>query len=310
MNRVMSFLMALGAGGAALLSTGCVEVERHEFEELTAKLDKVEMEMKNKNELQVHLYNELVTKHGALTKQVTELDMLLRALQASATRLEESVKMIKAPRVDPDPKQGDGPAKTPTVGEKIEDILLHVQTVLGELRQGKVKTDEAAAQLRPYAKDATPLVLNELAGAVTKFEYAKQLESILSKFPPADLKVPFQKALTQRGLRESAARVVGQTKDVELAKVLEEHIDSNDEDFRLTIGESLVQCRNAKGVPILIANLRSSEVTTRTIAIAALKRLNRGDDFGYRAQLAAEQNGAPLKSWEEWAEKFGKTIFE
>jgi len=96
----------------------------------------------------------------------------------------------------------------------------------------------------------------------------------------------------------------------ELGKLLEEHWDSNDEDFKLLIGESLVLCRNAKGIPILVVSLRSGEVTTRTIAISALKRLARGQDFGYRAQSTNEQNAAALKSWEEWFEKGGKTIFD
>jgi hypothetical protein len=298
------------AAGVTPFATGCVEVDRQEFDELKSKFENFQIEAKNKNELQVHLYNELVQKHGALTKQVTDLDVLLRTLQATASRLEDQVKSILAdprPAVGP---AGDAPAINPASKPKIEDILLTIETTLNQLRQGKIKTEEAATQLRPFAKDAAPRILDELAGAVTKFDYSKQLESVLAKFPPADLKVPLQKALGQRGLRESAARVVGQTKDPELGKVLEDYIDTPDEDFRLVVGESLVHCRNAKGIPILILTLKSGEVTTRTIAIAALKRLNRGEDFNYRAQQAPEKNAPAVKSWEEWAEKFGKTIFD
>lgn len=306
MKKLMGLVLALGATPFA---TGCTEIDRQEFDDLKGKFENFQIEAKNKNELQVHLYNELVQKHAGLTKQVADLDVLLRTLQATASRLEDDVKALRAAR-PATPASGDAPTAVTPAKEKVEDILLHVETTIGQLRQGKLKTEEAVAQLRPYAKDAAPRVLDELAGAVTKFDYAKQLESILSKFPPADLKVPIQKALTQRGLRESAARIVGAAKDPELGKVLEDHLDSTDEDFRLVIGESLVLCRNAKGIPVLIADLKSGEMTTRTIAISALKRLNRGEDFNYRAQQAPEQNAGAVKSWEEWAEKFGKTIFD
>jgi HEAT repeat protein len=308
MKKLMAVILA---AGAAPFAAGCVEVDRQEFDDLKGKFENFQIEAKNKNELQVHLYNELVQKHGALTKQVADLDVLLRTLQATASRLEDQVKVLAATPRPAGAQPGDAPTSVPSgPKEKIEDILLHIETTINQLRQGKIKAEEAASQLRPYAKDAAPRILDELAGAITKFDYSKQLESVLAKFPPADLKVPLQKALGQRGLRESAARVVGQTKDPELGKILEEYLEAPDEDFRLVVGEALVQCRNAKGIPILIITLKSGEVTTRTIAIAALKRLNRGEDFNYRAQQAPEQNAGAVKSWEEWAEKFGKTIFD
>lgn len=304
MKKMTAIVLALAGAAAA----GCVEVERQEFDALDKSLKNLEIQSKNQNELHVHLYNELVQKHAGLVKQVTEVDVLVRAMQSSVAQLESQVKaLVEGQRRV---KVPDGPQVAPATPEKLEDILLHVNTTIGELRQGKLKTEEAVSLLAPYALHAVPKVLDELAGAVTKFDYAKQLESILAKFPPDSLKTPIKSALAQRGLRESAARVVGQTKSPDLGKLLEEHSDSNDEDFKLVIGESLVLCRNAKGIPILVVSLRSGEVTTRTIAISALKRLARGQDFGYRAQSTSEQNAAALKSWEEWFEKGGKTIFD
>ncbi len=305
MKKMMAIVLAL-AGAAA---TGCIEVERQEFDALDKSLKNLEIQSKNQNELHVHLYNELVQKHAGLVKQVTEVDVLVRAMQSSVARLEDQVKALAAGQRGAKPP--DGPQVEPGGNpEKVEDIQLRVNTTIGELRQGKLKTEEAVTLLTPYALHAVPRVLDELAGAVAKFEYAKQLESILARFPPDSLKTPIKSALVQRGLRESAARVVGQTKNPDLGKLLEEHSDSTDEDFKLLIGESLVLCRNAKGIPILVVSLRSGEVTTRTIAISALKRLARGQDFAYRAQFTNEQNAAALKSWEEWFEKGGKTIFD
>ena len=293
---------------ALAAAVGCADVDRHEFDGLKDKVDKLELETKNKNELQVHLFNELVQKHMGLSTQVAQLDVLVRALQATASRLEDQVKAILA---NPPPLPPDGPAAAPPKNpEKLEEIILFVKTKLGELRQGKIKTEEAVPLLLPYAVHAAPLALDELAGAVTNFEFAKQLETILSKFPVDALKVPLRKALGQRGLRESAARVIGQTKAPELGKLLEEHAEAADDDFKLLIGESLILCKNAKGLPILIASLRNAEVTNRTIAIAALKKLAQHQDFGFRPALTMEQNATAIKSWEEWYEKGGKTIFD
>jgi hypothetical protein len=307
MKKLVMALALAGAGGSTVFTTGCVEVERGEFDSVKDKLDKIELETKNKNELQVHLFNELVQKHGALAGQVAQLDILVRALQSSVSSLEDRVKVLER---RPQPPDGPPTVNGPGPQAKLEEILLQVERTITELRQGKIKAEEATAMLHPYASQATPRLLDELAGAVTKFDYAKQLESILSKFPPADLKTPIQKALTQRGLRESAARIIGQTRNPELGKVLEEHADSLDEDFRLVVGESLVLCRNPKGIAILVICLRSAETTTRTIAISALRRLNRGQDLSYRAQHTNEENAAAIKSWEDWAEKYGKTIFD
>ena len=301
----MKNLMAVAL---ALAGAWCVEVERQEFDALSGTVKNLEIQSKNQNELHVHLYNELVQKHTGMVKQLTELDVLAHAMQSSVARLEDQVKALIDAQKNTDLRDGPRvPAKNP---ETIDGILLHINTTLGELRQGKLKTEEAVSLLTPYALHAVPKVLDELAGAITKFDYAKQLESILAKLPVDSLKAPIKSALGQRGLRESAARVIGQTKNSELGKLLEDQIESNDEDFKLVVGESLVLCRNVKGIPILVVTLRSGEVTTRTIAISTLKRLARGQDFGYRAQFSNEQNAASLKSWEEWYDKGGKTIFD
>jgi hypothetical protein len=75
-------------------------------------------------------------------------------------------------------------------------------------------------------------------------------------------------------------------------------------------GESLVRCRNSAGIPALIQCLRSEQRDTRTITINALRPLNRGQDFGYRAQQPPMENASSIKQWDEWAEKFGKVIFD
>jgi hypothetical protein len=292
---------------AALGAAGCSEVDPQEFDTLNRDETQLKLKVEKLNSNQTLLYERVVANVEALNRKVAEMDGLVRAMRASVERLEDQVKMISVPQTT----AGGSPSETAKGSKaKIEDILQEIDTTLRELGAGKLRKEEAAQRLKPYAKDAAPKLLDEIEGSTTKFEYTKQLEYILAQMPPAELKVPLQRALGQGGVQESAARVIGSTRDAGLSKLLEEYVGVKDEDFRLIVGESLVQCRNSAGIPILVQSLRSDQEASRTIAIASLRKINRGEDFGYRSLLSADQNASALRSWGEWADKFGKTIFE
>jgi outer membrane murein-binding lipoprotein Lpp len=302
----------------ALAAVGCVDlVEKEEFDELTRKFEKFSAQMAQKNDMQALYSDEHVKRTTALEKKVGEMDILLNTMKAQVARLEDIAKTMRA-EIDAfgkAPSPASQPGQQPAGSEaaktiKIEDILLEIETVVTQLRSGKLKTDEAAAKLKPYAQHAAPRLITELHESIARFDYTKQLETILSKFPPAELKVPLVGALKRRATRDAAARIVGQVKDRELSKILEEYIGDADEDFRLNVGDALVGCRNSAGIPLLLQCLKSESGATRTIAIAALKKVNRGEDLGYRPQLAVEANAAAIKAWEEWSDKFAKTLFE
>jgi outer membrane murein-binding lipoprotein Lpp len=302
----------------ALAAVGCVDlVEKEDLDEVTKKVDKLSAQVAQKNDMQALLYEELVKRTNGLEKKVGEMDITVNTMKAQVERLEDQTKTLRAqmegisksgPAGVSNPGQPAGGEQAKTL--KIEDILLEVQTTLSELRSGKIKADEAATRLKPWAQHAAPILITELRGSLTRFEYAKQLESILAKFPPAELKVPMQGALRQRGVRDAAARVIGATGDRELSKLLEEYLTEGDEDFRLAVGDALVRCRNGAGIPLLLFSLKSDQSATRTIAISALKKINRGEDLGYRPQLSPEANAAAIKAWDEWSDKFAKTLFE
>jgi outer membrane murein-binding lipoprotein Lpp len=301
----------------ALMAVGCVDlVEKEDLDDLSHKVEKLSAQVAQKNDMQALLYEELVKRTGGLEKKVNEMDIMVGTMKAQVARLEDIAKTMqgqidalgKAPVQNPrNPDQAvvDVPKQL-----KIEDILLEVETVVTQLRGGKIKTDEAVTRLKPFAQHAAPRLITELQESIARFDYAKQLEQVLAKFPPAELKVPLQGALKRRITRESAARVIGAAGDKELSKVLEEYLGEGDEDFRLNIGDALVKCRNNSGIPLLLQCLRSDQGATRTISISALKKINRGEDLGYRPQLSVEANGAAIKSWDEWSDKFAKTLFE
>jgi hypothetical protein len=300
----------------ALLAVGCVDlVEKEELDALSNKFDKFSAQAAQKNDVQALYADQVVKQVTGLEKKVGEMDIMLNTMKAQIARLEDLAKTMqgqidalgKAPSSNPGTP---GQATETTKALKIEDILLEVETVITQLRGGKIKADEAVTRLKPFAQHAAPRIISELRDSIARYDYTKQLEQILGKFPPAELKVPLTGALKHRATRESAARVVGAAADKELSKILEDYLAENDEDFRLNIGDSLVRCRNGSGIPLLLLSLKSDQGTTRTIAISALKKINRGEDLGYKAQLSVEANAAAIKSWDEWSDKFAKTLFE
>lgn len=314
----MSILKLAIPAVLALMAIGCVDlVEKEDLDELTRKFEKLSAQVAQKNDMQALLYEEIVKRVTGLEKTVGQVDILTNTMKAQVARLEDQVKTLNAQieALSKAPPTGTpGTPGQPAVEQaktlKIEDILLEIQTVLAELRGGKIKADEAAVRLKPWAQHAAPQLVSELRTSLAKFEYAKQLESILAKLPPVELKVPLQGALKQRGIREAAARVIGATGDKELSHILEEYVGEMDEDFRLAIGDALVRCRNGSGIPLLLSSLKSDQSATRTIAISTLKKINRGEDLGYKPQLTPEANSAGIKAWDDWSEKFAKTLFE
>jgi outer membrane murein-binding lipoprotein Lpp len=312
----MKILKAVLPAALALAAAGCVDiVEKEDLDEVTHKVEKLSAQVAQKNDMQALLYEEVVKRVNGLEKKVGEMDILVNTMKAQVARLEDLTRTMqgqidalgKAPAPNP-ANPGAPAAEAPKM--KLEDVLLEVETVVTQLRGGKLKSDEAVTRLKPFAQHAAPRLLTELRESLTRYDYAKQLEFVLGKLPPGELKVPLQGALKRPGLREAAARIVGAAGDKELSKILEEYLGESDEDFKLNIGDALVRCRNASGIPLLLQCLRSEQGATRTIAIAALKKLNRGEDLGYRAQLSVESNAASIKAWDEWSDKFAKTLFE
>lgn len=304
----------------AATAAGCAAAAKpEEVKKVRDDLEKLEITVTNNNNLQAHLYDRVVDANRALTDKVAKMERLVMALEATIERLERQGPAAAAappvPVASPEGNKTAGaseeriPPATPPK-KSIEDVLAESESSLAQLRERKATEEEVAARLRPYAKDAAPYLMGELRRAVTKVDFTKQIETVLSKFPAADLLVPLEKALGDRLIRLSSARIVGALRDKGLSRILEAHASSDDEDFRLAVGEALVRCRNVAGIPALVQSLRSAQTDTRIIAISTLKAVNRGQDFGYKAPLDADRNAAAIRAWEEWADKFGKTIFD
>ncbi len=307
MNKLSIAIAALAVAGCGSYS------EKTESDRLHEELTDLKLKIEKNNTGQSYAVDQLINANKGLVERVVKLEILASGLETTLRHLDEQVRTLAAAqaagagRASTDPTGAKPPAAP---AKKLEDILLDIETTVGQLRDQKIKADEAAVLLKPWARHAIPRLLEELDRSLTRFDYAKQLEKVLAAMPAADLKLPLRDAAGRRSVRESAARVVGQTKDKELSKILEEHAASPDEDFRLAAGEALVLCRNAAGIPPLLQCLKSDQGATRTIAASALRKANRGEDFKYRPQLSPAENAASIKSWEDWAAEYGKTIFD
>ncbi len=298
----------------ALAACSSYPDEQDPQSKLSLELEKLRAEMKQLNAQQVMAYEQLSTNYRVQAELSTKLDIQMKSVQAELKVLQDQVRTLQAQvaagGAPTTPPAAPGTPPLPGSARRVEDIQADIEATLAGLSSGKLKREEAATLLKPHPTYAVPRVLDEIKRSPTRFEYLKQLEHILSQLSPRELKVFLREALTERAARDSAARVIGMAKDSELGRLLEEHARTKDEDFRLLCGDSLVACRNAAGIGPLVESLKSKEISTRTIAIAALKRVNRGESFGYSAPLSLDQNAGAIKSWEEWAAKFGPTLFD
>jgi hypothetical protein len=300
---------------AALALAGCGSYpEKSEGDALRDEMTDLKLKVEKNNSGQSYAVEQLVNANKGLVERVTQLEILVRGLETTVRYQDEQLKTLAAARAAapnrPEASTPNAPAQPAAPVKKLEDILLEVETTVGQLRDGKLGPDEASTLLKPWARHAIPRLVEELDRSLTRFDYAKKLEKVLAAMPPADLQLPLREALQRRGTREAVCRVVAQAKDKDLSKIVEELADAPDEDTKLAAGEALVNSRNVAGIAPLIACLKSEQGATRTIAVSALKKVNRGEDFRYRPQLSPAENAPAIKAWEEWAEKFGKSIFD
>jgi HEAT repeat protein len=294
----MKKLMSL----AILAVTGCASGGAREEGELRRKVDELEKALDTKNAQAVNLYRDLLDKHDKLQKKVLDMEHALTVVDSALKRIEE--------RLKGGGQIPNGGGKTEDTNPKAVDVATTTSEALLSMKTGKLSWEQVSAQLKGIARDAAPILVDELKRSATDRTYATRLIAILSSYPAETVRDPVTRALSERSIvRNFAARIIGNLKDRETSKALEAHAASDDEDFRLVVGESLCACRNAAGVPVLVDLLKSNSFEVRIISFETLRTLNKGESFGYRASKPAE-NAEALQKWEEWAKGPGAKLFE
>lgn len=288
--RILHFVLGI------LLFSGCASDESSDSSKAAPRkdIDDVLIQVAQLKDQQLQLYRELVDK-------VNRLDRDLEAMKAQMMVVKNRLDHVESAR-------REGEVGPPMVHQ--DDAIARASNVLAKLKAAEQDVDAAVAELKPFARMAAPLVVDELRKNVADLVYATRLETVLSRLPLEDVRVPLTQALRDPRVRMSAARMIGALGDKETSKSLEEFAADNDEDFRLVVGEALVRCKNRAGVPFLLQALKSEKWDNRSIAIGILKSIHKGEDFGYRAFQDVAANADAIRLWMEWWDQVKAALFE
>lgn len=285
----------LSAAAAVLL--GCSSGPEETPENAQDKLTKLEVQMTTKLDKAHQVYSQLTEDHLRLERRVAALESENQLLRIDVKKLSEGLVALGAGGA----KAVPGPAADLSeVGMKIDQALAKLKTT------GNV--DEAAKELIPLSRYAVTKLVDGLK-QVGSAEYASSIERVLARMPAAELKGPLEEAVRDRR-RTSVARIVGERRDPDLSKILEPYTGDSDPMVQVEIGQALLECRNRTGVPALLKALSAPESEIRFRAILSLKRLNKGETYGFDMNKGADENAAAIKAWHDWWLKEGPKLFE
>ncbi len=287
----------LSITAAILVILSCSAVHPAPQDSLQDKLNKLEVQMTQKLDKAHAVYNELTEKLLRLERRVTDLQSENQMLRIDVKKLTEKVDALSVagPR-------GTGP------GLDLAEVSMKIDQALAKLKTtGNV--DEAAKELVPLARySATKMA--EALKQVASPDYMSAVEKVLAKCPVDELKGPLEEAAKDRVRRTSAARVIGAVGNKGLSKILEPFTGDSDPIVQVELGQALIACKNRMGVPPLLKALAAPESEIRFRAILSLKRLNKGETYGFDMNQGSEGNSAALKAWHDWWQKEGQKLFE
>lgn len=255
----------------------------------------------------------------AMDRRIKQLEAENEQLRTAVARIEsdwayvkkQAEKQATAPGPDgvsepprdtsPAPQAGDD--RTKLIVESIANLKRRLETT---------EAQEIGQRLKPIAREAAPRLMAELRDNPMNLAFHKNVREVLARFPAEVLKELFVEGLRDPRLRLTCAEVVGMIGDASLAALLEEHLGTQDEEFRLVVGDALVRCRRVEGVPLLLGILRSDQESYRFIAICALKKLKGNDAMGYDYALDKDSptNKAALARWEKWWDENKDRLFK
>lgn len=264
--------------------------------------------------------NQLLDIIKAMDKRLKQYEVENEQLRVAIARIESDWAYVKkqaekqGPAPGPNgttepPNETTSPAPQPS-----EDKTKLIVEAIAKLKR-RMDTPEArdiGDQLKPLAKEAAPRLVAELRDNAMNLAFQKNVKEVLARFPTDALKELFVEGLRDNRLRLTCAEVVGMIADTPFSAVLDEHVSTQDEEFRLVVGEALVRCKRAEGVPLLIATMRSDQETFRFIAIRALKKLKGNDPMGFEYTLDKDSatNKAALARWEKWWDENRDKLFK
>lgn len=287
--------VSLAIAAAALVLLSCSTVQSAPQDSLADKVARLEAQMTQK-------YDKAHSLVTLLVADVQRLERRLSALESENQLLRIDVKNLTAKL------ESGGGAQNPGPGQDLVGVALKIDTALAKLKTtGQV--EDAVKELVPLSKYSAER-MTEALKQIASPDYVASLEKVLARCPPDDLKRPLGEAVKDRIRRTSVARVIGATGDAGLSKILESFTGDPDPIVQVELGQALLACKNKAGVPPLLKALRAPESEVRFRALLTLKRLNKGETYGFDMNKGADENADALKSWDDWWQKEGPKLFE
>lgn len=306
--RVMPFLL----GTALLGACGLMEQKEPPKADLARAHKAMELRMETRDENYKRAIEDLSRMFRETVEAAGRLQGRIVQLEARLDRVDERLAGRAAPpRMVPSQpstfrptsyQPGRSPAITPmaipSAPTARAERFAEISSILKDptfSQLGAIKKELAA-----MPAEATAFLMNEIKRAPADIKLAKRAEEIIASFPPVEVRAPLARALQDPQLRVMAAWIVNDMASPAYAEVLRDFTTDPDPDFQLAIGAALVSCRDKAGVPFLIRGLSSELMANRIVAIQNLKRINRGESYGFNWQSNAAQNAEAIKQWEGW----------
>ncbi len=287
----------LSVASAILVLLSCTSVYTAEPQDsLKDKVAKLEAEMIAKTDRAFKLYSELTESVLKMERRLGDLERENQLLKIEVKQLREKIG-----------SGGTGREGAPVVPD-LAEISMKIDTALAKLK-ATANVEDGVKELVPLARYSVTKMAEALR-QISSPDYTAALEKVLAKCPVEDLKGPLAKAVEDRVRRTSVARVIGAVGDAGLSKILETYTGDSDPIIQVELGVALIDCKNRMGVPALLRALRASDSDCRLRAILKLKKVSKGETFGFDLNKTAEENAVALKSWEEWWQKEGPKLFE
>ena len=267
-------------------------------ETLQDKVAKLEAQMTQKLDKAYTYYTELTDQFRRMERRVAALESENQLLRIDVKKLTERL----------DAAGAAGPRGVPGPGPDLAEVGMKIDQALAKLKTtGNV--DEATRELVPVARYAVTK-LAEALGQVGSPDYVASVEMVLARCPTDELRGPLEAAVKDRARRTSVARVIGSVADPALSKMLEPFTGDSDPIAQVALGQALLDCKNKMGVPPLLKALEAPESEIRFLAVRSLKRVNKGETYGFDMNKKADENAAAIKAWNDWWQKEGPKLFE
>lgn len=178
-----------------------------------------------------------------------------------------------------------------------------IDKLVAQLRNNEIDVAKASKELSVYGKSAIIALVRQLKD--TDIDIIKRVETVLALMQPTDVVPVLSENLKQKEIRNSAARVLGNTNDPSAVIPLAEQIKDKDVDFVFTVAEALVRLKDKRGIPVLIDSLKSENPSRRALAFDTLSKVT-GLNFNYKPYLSDEERTKAVTEWETWWLKEGE----